>query len=51
MNTRLLGNTGFEVSVIGIGDVADRNVTLEQCVNTLHRAMDYGMNLIDTAPT
>jgi len=38
------------VSVLGIGDLADRSVPLENCVATLHRAMDYGLNLIDTAP-
>jgi aryl-alcohol dehydrogenase-like predicted oxidoreductase len=50
MKRRLLGRTGFEASVLGIGDLADRSVPLEKCVATLHRAMDYGLNLIDTAP-
>jgi 1-deoxyxylulose-5-phosphate synthase len=50
MKRRLLGKTGFEASVLGIGDLADRSVPVEQCVATLHRAMDYGLNLIDTAP-
>lgn len=50
MKTRPLGNTGFNASILGIGDIADRNVPLKQCVYTLHRAMDSGMNLIDTAP-
>ena len=50
MKRRLLGKTGFEASVLGIGDLADRSVSLEKCVATLHRAMDYGLNLIDTAP-
>ena len=50
MKTRPLGKTGFDASVIGIGDIADRNVPLKQCVYTLHRAMDSGLNLIDTAP-
>jgi len=36
--------------MLGIGDVADRSVPLERCVATLHRAMDYGLNLVDTAP-
>jgi hypothetical protein len=35
---------------IGIGDLADRSVPLDQCVATIHRAMDRGLNLIDTAP-
>ena len=47
---RPLGSTGFNVTVVGIGDLADRSVPLEQCVATIHRAMDFGLNLIDTAP-
>jgi 1-deoxyxylulose-5-phosphate synthase len=47
---RELGRTGFQATVLGIGDLADRNVTLEQCVATVRRAMDAGLNVIDTAP-
>lgn len=47
---RQLGRTGFLATQVGIGDLADRSVPLEQCVATLHRAMDAGLNLIDTAP-
>jgi len=47
---RPLGRTGFAATVLGIGDLADRSVPLAQCVATLHRAMDHGLNLIDTAP-
>jgi len=47
---RELGRTGFHSTVIGIGDLADRSVPLEQCVATLRRAMDAGLNLVDTAP-
>jgi 1-deoxyxylulose-5-phosphate synthase len=50
MKRRLLGKTGFAASLLGIGDLADRSVPLQKCVATLHRAMDYGLNLIDTAP-
>ena len=50
MKTQPLGKTGFDASIIGIGDIADRNIPLEQCVDTLRRAMDFGLNLIDTAP-
>ena len=50
MTTQPLGRTGFHATRIGIGDIADRNVPLEECVRTLHRAMDFGLNLIDTAP-
>jgi aryl-alcohol dehydrogenase-like predicted oxidoreductase len=48
---RELGRTGFKATVLGIGDLADRNVPLDRCVATIHRAMDAGLNLIDTAPS
>jgi len=35
---------------LGIGDVADRSVPLDVCVATVRRAMDAGLNVIDTAP-
>ena len=50
MQRRTLGSTGFKASILGIGDLADRALPLEKCVATIHRAMDAGLNLIDTAP-
>jgi aryl-alcohol dehydrogenase-like predicted oxidoreductase len=47
---RELGRTGFRATVVGIGDLADRSVPLERCVATLRRALDAGLNLVDTAP-
>ena len=47
---RELGRTGFKATLLGIGDLADRKVPLDRCVTTIHRAMDAGLNLIDTAP-
>ena len=47
---RALGRTGFEATVLGIGDLADRSLPLETCVATVRRALDAGLNLIDTAP-
>jgi aryl-alcohol dehydrogenase-like predicted oxidoreductase len=47
---RELGRTGFQATVLGIGDLADRNVPLADCVATIHRALDAGLNVIDTAP-
>lgn len=47
---RTLGRTGFVVTPLGIGDLADRAVPIEQCVATARRAIDAGLNLIDTAP-
>ena len=46
---RELGQTGFCATQLGIGDLADRNVPLPDCVATLRRALDAGLNLIDTA--
>lgn len=47
---RALGNTGFVATILGIGDVADRALPLQVCVDTVRRAMDAGLNVIDTAP-
>lgn len=47
---RELGKTGFIATQLGIGDLADHALPLETLVNTVHRAMDAGLNLIDTAP-
>ena len=47
---RPLGRTGFVATALGIGDIADRKVPIEQCVATARRAIDAGLNLIDTAP-
>ena len=50
VETRPLGSSGFNATVLGIGDLADRSVPLEKCVATIHRALDFGLNLLDTAP-
>jgi aryl-alcohol dehydrogenase-like predicted oxidoreductase len=47
---RALGRTGFVATQLGIGDVADRAVAMEKCVATVRRAIDAGLNLVDTAP-
>ena len=47
---RELGRTGFVATALGIGDLADRNVPVESCVATARRALDAGLNVIDTAP-
>jgi len=47
---RPLGRTGFVATRLGIGDLADRSVPIEQCVATARRAIDAGLNVIDTAP-
>jgi 1-deoxyxylulose-5-phosphate synthase len=47
---RELGRTGFITTMLGIGDLADRSLPFETCVATARRAIDAGLNLIDTAP-
>jgi len=47
---RTLGRTGFVATILGIGDLADRQLSLQQLVTTVRRALDAGLNLIDTAP-
>jgi 1-deoxyxylulose-5-phosphate synthase len=48
---RPLGRTGFVATRLGAGDLADRSVPRERCVATLRRALDTGINLVDTAPS
>src|SRR5581483_11412157 len=40
----------YRATALGIGDLADRSLPLETCVATLRRAIDAGLNLVDTAP-
>ena len=47
---RPLGRPGFVATCLGAGDLADRSVPLERCAAVLRRALDAGMNLVDTAP-
>jgi aryl-alcohol dehydrogenase-like predicted oxidoreductase len=47
---RSLGGTGFIATAMGIGDLADRRLPIEQCIATARRAIDAGLNLMDTAP-
>jgi 1-deoxyxylulose-5-phosphate synthase len=47
---RPLGRTGFLATRVGAGDLADRSVPKERCVAVLRRALDAGVNLVDTAP-
>lgn len=48
---RELGRTGFIATRLGIGDLADRALPKDTLVTTLHRTMDAGLNVIDTAPS
>jgi aryl-alcohol dehydrogenase-like predicted oxidoreductase len=45
-----LGRTGFRATRLGAGDLADPGLPFETCVATLRRALDAGLNVVDTAP-
>ncbi|AKV00564.1 L-fuco-beta-pyranose dehydrogenase [Labilithrix luteola] len=47
---RALGKTGFVASTLGIGDLADAALGIEACATVLQRALDVGLNVVDTAP-
>src|SRR5512132_1377692 len=47
---RPLGRTAFEATRLGVGDLADRQLPFDRCVATLRRALDAGLNVVDTAP-
>lgn len=54
METRELGTTGLKLPVVGFGASSlgqeFRQVRLEEALNSVHTALDLGMNLIDTSP-
>jgi len=52
MNKRLLGNTGLEVSELGLGGVFVSRLGAEyaEAEKAVHRAVDLGINFVDTAP-
>jgi predicted aldo/keto reductase-like oxidoreductase len=49
MRYRALGKTGLNVSVVGFGGIKLPDVSEEQACAVLHRALDLGVNFIDTA--
>ena len=51
MKYRRLGNTNTQVSVIGLGcrGFGRRNVSEDDCIRTVHVALDNGVNFFDTA--
>jgi aryl-alcohol dehydrogenase-like predicted oxidoreductase len=48
---RELGRTGFTATRLGVGDLADRSLSIADCAATLHHALSYGLNLVETAPS
>lgn len=49
MKKRLLGNTGMEVSVIGLGGIPIQRVNEEDAINIILECKKQGINFIDTA--
>lgn len=49
MEYRRLGNTGLEVSAVSFGAIKLPHVTVDQAAEALNRALDLGVNFIDTA--
>ena len=49
MRYEALGKTGLHVSVVGFGGIKLPRVSEEQACAALHRALDLGINFIDTA--
>jgi aryl-alcohol dehydrogenase-like predicted oxidoreductase len=55
MRYRPFGRTGLEVSVMGFGSwpmAGDRygSIEDEEAIQAIHRALELGVNLVDTAP-
>ena len=48
MRYRMLGKTGLRVSVIGFGGIRLPEASQEQACAALNRALDLGVNFIDT---
>jgi predicted aldo/keto reductase-like oxidoreductase len=49
MQKRILGKTGWKISIIGFGAIKLPRVSQEVCHPLLHRALDLGINFVDTA--
>ena len=49
MQKRILGKTGWLLSIIGFGAIKLPRLSREECNRLLHRALDMGINFIDTA--
>ena len=49
MQSRTLGKTGWEISVIGFGAINLPRLSHKKCEIILNRAIDKGINFVDTA--
>ena len=54
MEKRTLGSSGMDVSVLSFGasslGAEFRKIDLAEAIDSVHVALDHGMNLIDTSP-
>jgi predicted aldo/keto reductase-like oxidoreductase len=50
MPLRVLGRTGFKVSVVGFAGFSLQHDPQEQCTRQVRRALDRGLNYLDVAP-
>lgn len=51
LERRQLGRTGFIATLLGVGDLVDASSPEDEQVAVLRRALDAGLNVIDTAPS
>ena len=49
MQYRRLGRTNLNVSVIGFGAIKLRHISVDEAIETISKALDMGVNFIDTA--
>jgi predicted aldo/keto reductase-like oxidoreductase len=49
MAKRILGRTGWKISVIGFGAIKLPQISQKECDSLLNRAIDLGINFVDTA--
>lgn len=49
MQKRVLGKTSWALSIIGFGAIKLPRLSRKECGHLLHRALDLGINFIDTA--
>ncbi|MBI5386807.1 MAG: aldo/keto reductase [Verrucomicrobia bacterium] len=50
MPKRVLGRTGFKVSVVGFAGLALTHYPQDECTRGVHKAFDRGLNYYDVAP-
>lgn len=49
MEKRILGKTGYEVSIVGFGGIPIQNVSRDKAIELLKLSLEKGINFIDTA--